>query len=614
MEAELDEGGGGGVTSEAAVLSLDSEQQAIAEAPVDSRLLVTAGAGTGKTRTLLARAEWLVYHEGLEPATELLILSFSRAAVETVVVRGGAETDLGRLPVRTFDSLAASLLSAGEVPTLGMSFEARIAAALKLLRDGDPEPLTELRHVLVDEAQDVVGVRAEFVLELLRVVAEHGAGFTVFGDEAQAIYDFQMREGGSTSANRHQLLTDLPESGLGPDQVRLTTNYRMSGDRLSPLAQRFGDALRGAGARNPMEILRELRQEIGDEPAWTEDGDAAAEIDFVTSADWCESAAVLCRHNAEVLRLGAKLQGAGLDVKVQHRAEDRGGAPWLALLFESARYSKADIPNPIPDIGSFDWFRPPPDLAVLLRHTHMAGGNEVDLSRLAARLRAGTCPEELRARRDALLTVSTIHRAKGLEFDAVFVVKNDREPESQFAEEEARVLYVGATRARVELVEGSPVEFEGPFRSKNNDGRTTVCSWGKPHRPRFLEIRVSDSDPDWAGADKDGFERIQTTLRSSYLPGDQVELRRCGGPDDAPIYEAIHLSKEPVTVGRTSEQFGRCLTNLVWGRPPTSITDLVAEIPDAAAMRTELTKAMGLGPHGLHLRARFFGLGRLRWE
>ena len=78
----------------------------------------------------------------------------------------------------------------------------------------------------------------------------------------------------------------------------------------------------------------------------------------------------------------------------------------------------------------------------------------------------GTCPEELRARREALITVSTIHRAKGLEFDAVFVVRNDREPEDQFVEEEARILYVGATRARVELVEGSPVKFEGTLQEQ----------------------------------------------------------------------------------------------------------------------------------------------------
>ena len=109
---------------------------------------MTAGAGTGKTRTLLARAQWLIHQADIEPATELLILSFSRAAVETVVTRGGAETDLGRLPVRTFDSLAAMMLAEATITTSGMSFEARIRAALDLLREAESQPISELRHSL----------------------------------------------------------------------------------------------------------------------------------------------------------------------------------------------------------------------------------------------------------------------------------------------------------------------------------------------------------------------------------------------------------------------------------------------------------------------------------
>jgi len=44
----------------------------------------------------------------------------------------------------------------------------------------------EFKHILLDEMQDLVGVRADFALELL-----HSAqpGFTLFGDSAQGIYD-----------------------------------------------------------------------------------------------------------------------------------------------------------------------------------------------------------------------------------------------------------------------------------------------------------------------------------------------------------------------------------------------------------------------------------------
>ena len=233
----------------------------------------------------------------------------------------------------------------------------------------------------------MVGIRSEFVLELLNRVSHEGGGFTVFGDEAQAIYDFQMRtERGERSEH--------PSASDGSARIRLwrpserglRTNYRMSAERLSPLAEHFGESLRGP-ERNPMEIMRELRREIGEEPAWRDEEDAAAEIDFVTSADWCESAAVLCRYNAEVLTLGARLQRAGLDVRVQHRAEDRGGAPWLALLFGPAEFSKAQIPEPLPDLGADAWFQPPDDLPVLLRHAGSGppdGGGSVEARRAAS--------------------------------------------------------------------------------------------------------------------------------------------------------------------------------------------------------------------------------------
>ena len=116
--------------------AVDAAQSAVVEAPISSRLLVTAGPGTGKTRTLLARAQWLVDHQGLEPGDGLLVLSFSRAAVETVARRGFAETGLGRLPVRTLDSLAARiLLEVGAQASL--SFDRRIAAATEALGESE---------------------------------------------------------------------------------------------------------------------------------------------------------------------------------------------------------------------------------------------------------------------------------------------------------------------------------------------------------------------------------------------------------------------------------------------------------------------------------------------
>src|SRR5262249_10339980 len=83
------------------------EQDAIAAAPPNARLLVTAGAGTGKTYVLVERLRRLADDYGLNLADDVLVVSFSRAAVGEIRRRlrshGGAPA-YGT--VTTFDSFA----------------------------------------------------------------------------------------------------------------------------------------------------------------------------------------------------------------------------------------------------------------------------------------------------------------------------------------------------------------------------------------------------------------------------------------------------------------------------------------------------------------------------
>lgn len=61
---------------------LTTSQQAAVTSPADRALLVVAGAGSGKTKTLLARVRWLVASGQVTEASEILLLSFSRAACD----------------------------------------------------------------------------------------------------------------------------------------------------------------------------------------------------------------------------------------------------------------------------------------------------------------------------------------------------------------------------------------------------------------------------------------------------------------------------------------------------------------------------------------------------
>ena len=49
--------------------------------------------------------------------------------------------------------------------------------------------MARYKHVVVDELQDLVGDRADLVRAVLELT---GCGFTMLGDPAQGIYNFQL--------------------------------------------------------------------------------------------------------------------------------------------------------------------------------------------------------------------------------------------------------------------------------------------------------------------------------------------------------------------------------------------------------------------------------------
>src|SRR5690606_31055460 len=145
---------------------LTDEQRAVVDLPADEMTLVVAGAGAGKTHTLVRRLDALVEREGLG-AGEILVLSFSRAAVREWKERRGRHGDAARrVGPRAFGSWAVQV-GRGVGASGGWrarDFDGRIAAAAQLLGDTAVNVLYEdLRHVVIDEVQDLGGARRELV-------------------------------------------------------------------------------------------------------------------------------------------------------------------------------------------------------------------------------------------------------------------------------------------------------------------------------------------------------------------------------------------------------------------------------------------------------------------
>jgi len=185
--------------------NLTETQQNIVRASLGSNLLVLAGPGTGKTHTLVHRVVHLVQNQGLTPFSDLLVLSFSRTAVAEIrkrisnIVASGAHDDLRFLNIRTFDSFSTKLLlSADENIDLSKtSYDDRIQLAVKYLATKDSPAasiMNQFRHIIVDEIQDLVSIRAQLVQQVLKNIS---GGFTLFGDPAQGIFDYLATQTGN---------------------------------------------------------------------------------------------------------------------------------------------------------------------------------------------------------------------------------------------------------------------------------------------------------------------------------------------------------------------------------------------------------------------------------
>jgi len=96
---------------ESAVLDGLNEQQRQAATHQGGPLLVLAGAGTGKTRTLVARAAWLRGSQGV-PASRILLLTFTRRAASDMLARAAAWFDgsSGRICGGTFHAIAHKII------------------------------------------------------------------------------------------------------------------------------------------------------------------------------------------------------------------------------------------------------------------------------------------------------------------------------------------------------------------------------------------------------------------------------------------------------------------------------------------------------------------------
>jgi hypothetical protein len=222
--------------------------------------------------------------------------------------------------------------------------------------------------------------------------------------------------------------------------------------------------------------------------------------------------------------------------------------------------------------------------------------------------------------------VSTIHRAKGLEFDRVVVAVDANTgvvpgPEND-CRAEARLLYVALTRAREDLFR---VHLPADHWRVRTDNRTRrwYRAGRQPWQRLGMEVRGSDTDRTQPpGANEPGVDAAATQTRlARACTGDPVDLIRAhdlAGPEgSSPPYRLMHAG---APIGAASDQFRRDLALLLGGsrstrrRWPVALRGAVIDAVEAVAGDPVIGARAGVGDHGVWLAPRLTGLARLDWN
>lgn len=410
---------------------LSSHQCEIIDDKQSKYIVVAAGPGSGKTRVLVHKLASLLLLEDVKHE-QLLMLTFSRAAATEFKKR---LIDLvgnvaHYVEIKTFHSYSFDLI--GKQGSLEEAKEV-VQHAAEMIEKGEVEPSKIAKSVLViDEAQDMGQDDFRLVQALMRQNEEMRV--IAVGDDDQNIYAFR----GADSKYMQSLV-----SQEGAKLYEMTDNYR-SAKAVVDCANRFVQ-------RIPCRMKQTAIQSVT--------GDNGTVKTLKSLLEYCinirKNSAILTRTNEETMQVAYELEHRGLHATV---AQSMGGFHFANLAEVRYFLKQLDKSNDI-SIPKEKWqeakehtlkMYASSTCIEILRHffTDFEAIHKTYYRSDLHEFILESNIEDFIAADENSVFVSTIHKAKGREFDTVYLlspVPDGRDINNM------RAYYVGLTRAKRNL-------------------------------------------------------------------------------------------------------------------------------------------------------------------
>jgi len=407
-------------------------------------LVVAAGPGSGKTKVLVHKLASLLLMEDVKHE-QLLMLTFSRAAATEFKKRllklvGNAAN---YIEIKTFHSYCFDLL--GKVGSLEKSGEI-LRNTIEKIKNGEVEPSRITRTVLViDEAQDMDG--DEFALINTLMEQNEDMGVIAVGDDDQNIYGFR-------GASSKYLIQFIEKKNAV--KYELIENYR-SKNNLVEFTNQFVKKIKHRLKNIPITAKQTDNGRIK-VVSYKSNNLITPVVHDVSTSTLTGTTCVLTKTNEEALQITGLLLKNGMQAKLIQTNDEFGLQNILEVRFFLNQLNLAAdvfvISDDIWDNAKKELrnkFQNSTKLEVcnnIIKDFEVTNPGKKYKSDLEVFIRESKLEDFFNENGETIF-VSTIHKAKGKEFETVFLMLENINPAT---DEIRRQLYVAMTRAKQNLI------------------------------------------------------------------------------------------------------------------------------------------------------------------